>query len=487
MSEILKNLQEMIDNEEPVYFIIEDIDKTDTWDKHPLEFILLLHHILESILKDFFQNDKGISFNIREYHKKYDSSFNQYNIKQVIKIRNNIAHGGLIYDPIETKKMIRNYILYIQHIAKERDNINLKSFVTPLRIEEKLSNNEEVKDEEIANKENKTTSNSKKGIKYFILFLTSLIIAPLIYFNYFTSKSTQIFSGSPEGTYSNLSLDIVKKNIIPKAIVEFSNGSYANMEALAKSDKTDRVFGFVQRDVLQSLSDSAIYDNTEERKILNKTRVLFPMLLEEIHILVQEDNQEIQSFHDLKNKKIAIGAKKSGTFVTGNQLYKELFDKEIQTQPYQEFSKALYSLKEKNIDAIILVGGQPLKQLNQRIDGVKLIPYLQHRPKNGYSLCSIEKNSYPWLNKEKILTLCVESFLVTNRDIDSEYLDKVIKKFDKEKEHLKNLKENAKEWRNYHPKWKSFSSFECRPTLPFGVKYHPLVEWEQPCLEMKKE
>ena len=197
----------------------------------------------------------------------------------------------------------------------------------------------------------------------------------------------------------------------------------------------------------------------------------------EIHILVREDNLDIQNFRDLKDKKISIGMKDSGTAITAKALYFKLFHEEID-KIYQPFKEALKALKDRSIDAVVLTGGQPLSKLNKNRIGVRLISY-KGEPLDGYSIGYIKKSSYPWLKEEKIRTLSVKSFIVTNIDSNRENLLYLKEFLEKLKEYKINLRNN-KDVKVSHPKLKDLAQQRCLPVLPIGLEYHQFVKWDTP-------
>jgi TRAP-type uncharacterized transport system substrate-binding protein len=193
----------------------------------------------------------------------------------------------------------------------------------------------------------------------------------------------------------------------------------------------------------------------------------------------------VERFKDLKNRELSIAEENSGTSITAKRLYFKLFHEPIKNYHYQPFSEALKNLKDKNIDAIILTGGQPLSKLNQNMEGIKLLPY-QGEPLEGYPIGHILKSNYPWLKEERVRTLSVNSFIVTNASENPKHLY-FLKKFIEKLEAYKLRIRKGEEIEGVHQKWESFSRQRCLPPLYQGLEYHNIVKWNPRCKNNKNE
>ena len=476
MSRFLDELQKMIDTQQPVQDIIDKIKKANKR-QNSLVFVFLLSFILESLLRRVLENDDTLNNNITLYYAKFGNSdadkesgyetskfknnIYQKSLHSIKNIRNKIAHEGQIYKPRDHEEFIKTSLGFIHLISQDR-GVDLKSFFLPQKIE-KLD--------------------EKKRFKkiYFIAPVVLILIVTLFFAFKTDTPKTTILGGLKEGTYDAFSKNI-STYIIKGAEVKNSQGSIENINALNKNPKDERLFAFVQRDVLENFLKEAIQEDSKERDIIKRVRVLFPIITGEIHILVKKSSN-IDSFSDLEDKIISFGSKKSGTSLTAKRVYKKLFNnKDIITKPYKDFKKAIENLKDGRIDAIVLVGGQPLHILSD-IDGVKLVPYLRDKVIDGYSECWIKKDLYKRFNNREVRTLCVESFLVTNiKDDNDAYLKSVIDSFKSHERYLKSLSS-----KDIHSKWRDFSLSKCLPKLPYKLKYHSLIEWDREICTSKKE
>jgi TRAP transporter TAXI family solute receptor len=470
MSKFLQKFKKIIYDGVSTQQFLEKLENANIKD-NPILHIIFLHSITEALLRKILKNNLAIGKNIHEYHKKYpESFFKKEMIRKATSLRNKFSHDGFIYNHDKNVEAINIYRKYIKAIADEQ-KIDLEFFYP-------FNNNED-----------KGIYYPKKRFSAFVIIIFTSITLSILFglYHFFAptilpiiSSTKTILTASATGTYNKFAKDI--KKIQPDIEIITTKGSMDNMERIGKSDSSEKpLFAFVQYDVLEHLSKEALKEPLEERNILKNLRVLFPVSYGEIHVLVREGNDEIKSFQDLKGKKISIDSKKSGTYLTAKKLYQELFDEEISPTPYRPFPQLLDALRDGEIDAIMLTGGQPLNKLKKWIDGIKIIPYQREKPIGGYTPCEIKQESYHWLKEKSVQTLCVESFLVTNisQEIDDlKYLKKFIEKMNSLKREVKGLNKKQLNKKELHSKWRDFASFKYLPTLPTNVEYHPFVKWE---------
>lgn len=122
----LKHFQKIIDDNLPVADLLdkaEDLDKT-------MQHLYILHWVGETVLKKILNNGKSMGINIREYKKEFKTGTSFEQIQKSVKIRNDIAHNGLIWNPEEITFAIENYRIYIEKVSKEQ-KINLNKYTLP--------------------------------------------------------------------------------------------------------------------------------------------------------------------------------------------------------------------------------------------------------------------------------------------------------------------------------------------------------------------
>jgi hypothetical protein len=214
--------------------------------------------------------------------------------------------------------------------------------------------------------------------------------------------------------------------------------------------------GIVQSDVLAFVS--RVQTDPVLKRIATKTKMIFPLYNEEIHLL---GRQGIADFDDLAEKKVAIGKEGSGTYLTARLLFEVSDIRPAEMIPIGT-NDALTQLKAGTIDAMFYVAGYPVKLFKEDVtekDGLALIPILNKSIIEFYPRAEIPANTYQW-QPNTINTAAVKAVLVSFnfRRINCEYVG----------EFAQILNENI-DWlrKNGHPKWKSVD-------LNF-----PLRGWEQ--------
>ncbi len=264
-----------------------------------------------------------------------------------------------------------------------------------------------------------------------------------------------LITGGERGTYYQFGLNLqtlVKPQI--DLTVHQSRGSVENVYAVYQ--KPGVQLGIVQADVLAFVS--RVQSDPVLKRIASKTKMVFPLYNEEIHLLGRRD---ITDFDDLTDRRVAIGREGSGTYLTARLLFKtsEVVPKEMVTIDTDE---ALAELKAGRIDAMFYVAGYPVKLLTEKVraeDGLALIPITNKSILEFYPAAEIPAQTYAW-QENPVRTAAVKAVLISfdfrQRDCD------VVGRF------AQTLANNM-DWltKNGHPKWKAVD-------LDF-----PLKGWEQ--------
>jgi TRAP transporter TAXI family solute receptor len=265
-----------------------------------------------------------------------------------------------------------------------------------------------------------------------------------------------IMTGGEKGTYYQFGLNL-KELVEPMGIdleVLNSTGSIENLYAVYQRPHTQ--MGIVQSDVLAFVSK--VQSDPVLKRIATKTRMIFPLYNEEVHLL---GRQEIKDFDGLVGKRVAIGQEGSGTYLTARLLFEvsEVRPKEMVPVGTDE---ALSQLKAGRIDAMFYVAGYPVKLFTEDVsgdDGLALIPILNKSIVEFYPQSQIPAKTYIW-QRDPVDTVAVKAVLVSFdfRRSNCEYVG----------EFANALYENM-DWliANGHSKWKSVD-------LEF-----PLKGWEQ--------
>jgi TRAP transporter TAXI family solute receptor len=265
-----------------------------------------------------------------------------------------------------------------------------------------------------------------------------------------------VITGGEKGTYYQFGLnlqELAKTDGIQLSVYN-STGSIENLYAVYKKPRTQ--MGIVQSDVLAFVS--RVQTNPLLKRIANKTKMVFPLYNEEVHLL---GRRELSDFDDLAGKKVAIGEEGSGTYLTAKLLF-EVSDVQPEELIPIGTDDALVKLKAGEIDAMFYVAGYPVKLFKEDVseeDGLALLPILNKSILEFYPSAEIPSNTYQW-QPETINTVAVKAVLVSFdfRRANCEFVGQFAQLINA---NIDWLKENG------HPKWKSVD-------LEF-----PLQGWEQ--------
>jgi TRAP transporter TAXI family solute receptor len=271
-----------------------------------------------------------------------------------------------------------------------------------------------------------------------------------------TATELGLITGGEKGTYYQFGLNLqslVKQSGINLS-VHPSRGSIENVYAVYQRPGTQ--LGIVQSDVLAFVA--RVQSDPVLKRIAKKTKMVFPLYNEEIHILARPG---IAEFDDLTDRRVAIGREGSGTYLTARLLFNvsEVAPREMVPIDTDE---ALAELKAGRIDAMFYVAGYPVKLFSEGVtesDGLALVPIMNKSITEFYPRAEIPANTYAWQTKA-VRTVAVKSVLISFdfRRMDCDNVGKFAKTVS-----------DGMDWltKNGHPKWKAVD-------LNF-----PLKGWEQ--------
>ena len=265
-----------------------------------------------------------------------------------------------------------------------------------------------------------------------------------------------IVTGGPKGTYYQigLNLEALASQSGIALRVDNSKGSIENIYAVYQRPKTQ--LGIVQSDVLAFVS--RVQTNPVLKGIARKTKMVFPLYNEEVHLVGQSD---ILGFDYLSGRRVAIGKEGSGTYMTAELLFKV-----SGVDPAEKLAigtdDALAQLKRGSIDAMFYVAGYPVKLFSEEVkpeDNLNLIPITNKSILEFYPPSEIPAGTYGW-QPETVPTAAVKAVLVSYdfRNYHCQTVGRVAK-----------LVYENMDWltANGHSKWKSVD-----------LNY-PLKGWEQ--------
>lgn len=248
-----------------------------------------------------------------------------------------------------------------------------------------------------------------------------------------------LLSGLNGGTYEALAKDI-KAASSQEITVLNSNGSVDNYNQLINQDNNIFVT-FMQYDVLLANE----LQNPELRKDL---RVLLPLFLdEEIHLIAKKGSK-ITNLKDLRGKKVAIGVRGQGTYVTAQTIKQRTQTAWIDIE--MSSIDAYAALVKGEIDAYFYVGGSPVSSLTElgKDAPIQLVNIKSSSLEDIYTEKKIKKGTYPW-QTSTITTFAVPTLLVVNvKDMSKDTQRKLNTLLADTEKGLKGFQKTG------HPKWR---------------------------------
>ena len=265
-----------------------------------------------------------------------------------------------------------------------------------------------------------------------------------------------IITGGEKGTYYQFGLNLqalAKQNGLALT-VHPSRGSIENIQAVYERPGVQ--LGIVQSDVLAFVA--RVQSDPVLQRIAKKTKMVFPLYNEEVHLLARRD---VASFDDLADRRVAIGREGSGTYLTARLLFNVSEVRPREMVPI-DTDVALAELKAGRVDAMFYVAGYPVKLFSESVsaaDELALVPILNKSITEFYPLAEIPARTYGW-QPQGVPTVAVKSVLISfdfrRKDCDT------VGRFAK-------VATDNIDWlsRNGHPKWRTVD-----------LEY-PLKGWEQ--------
>ncbi|HEX7127735.1 MAG TPA: TAXI family TRAP transporter solute-binding subunit [Thermodesulfobacteriota bacterium] len=253
-----------------------------------------------------------------------------------------------------------------------------------------------------------------------------------------------IVTGGEKGTYYQFGLDLqaLAKRSGDTLAVHPSRGSIENVYAVYQRPGVQ--MGIVQSDVLAFVA--RVQTDPVLKRIAKKTRLVFPLYNEEVHLLA---HRGITAFEDLADKRVAIGREGSGNYLTARLLL-NLAEVAPREMLLIDTDEALAELKAGRIDAMFYVAGYPVRLFAEGVteaDGLALVPIVNKSITEFYPSVEIPPDTYRW-QPQPVATVAVKAALVSfdYRRNDCENVGRFARM----------LADNV-DWlrANGHPKWKT--------------------------------
>jgi TRAP transporter TAXI family solute receptor len=288
----------------------------------------------------------------------------------------------------------------------------------------------------------------------------------------------KIVTASERGTYIIIGRDLAT-HIAPDAGFDLealsSAGCVENIRRLRFEPGVK--FAICQSDAMRALMDQAEAGNKEAATLVRPLRVILPLYNEEIYFVVRADSP-LKFVHEIKDARINAGPIGSGTALTTLTLYRAMFKAEPQAT-YMTNEDALLALTSGKTDAVVIVGGQPMKLLaDMKPEAKALVRLLEFDASNPasrdvlktYFPATVSKASYPNLLDADLPALATKAYLVTY-DFRVDAAGAYLRKF------ARSLCANFASLQKFgHPKWKEVA-LEL-PELGEGWAYYPATAQE---------
>ncbi len=249
---------------------------------------------------------------------------------------------------------------------------------------------------------------------YLCLALCMLCVMPIF------AKSLQVYTGSKIGTYHNLAKDMEQALRYSETDVRVmeSNGSLDNIQQIQTSEAP--AVGIVQSDVLGFLKRSS---SERYSTLSNQIRMVLPLYKEEVHIIA---NKSIRSIYDLHGKRVVVGPKGSGSWLTAMNMFSMLDIKpsELRRKPPEE---GVIEVLKHTSDAMIYVAGKPVRlfrnveQLEKNdkfasmLDNVHFVPIQADALLREYAPSVITASDYNYVSVD-VPTIAVTAMLISHDD-----------------------------------------------------------------------
>lgn len=208
-----------------------------------------------------------------------------------------------------------------------------------------------------------------------------------------------------------------------------SAGSIANLTALQDEKITT---AFVQSDVAYwAYTGTGLFINKDAQKDLRAIASLYP---EAIHIVIRK-GLGIKTVADLRNRRVSVGARKSGTLLQSRLVLAayQLSEDDLKTE-YLNNQQSIEKLKNKELDAMFFSVGAPAPALTQLFTDSKEFtllslgtPQQQDIFRQGHYFLpyTIAADTYP--NSKEVKTISVYALWLCSADLDEDLVYQVTK------------------------------------------------------------
>lgn len=233
-----------------------------------------------------------------------------------------------------------------------------------------------------------------------------------------------IATGGTSGVYYPLGgalATLLQEQLGADASVQATQASVENVN-LVLSGRAE--LAFITGDTgFQAYEGSGAFEGEDPKKDLRSLAAFYPNYL---HIITTADSG-IESFSDLKGKKVAVGAPNSGTELAARVLFEGhgLSYDDI-TPDYLSFAEAVEQMKNGIVHAAVLSSGIPNSAIMdlETSHGVKIIPIeddaMEYLTKEYSYLGKTVIPAGAYSNKEDVPAISITNAMIVSKDLTEE-------------------------------------------------------------------
>lgn len=277
-----------------------------------------------------------------------------------------------------------------------------------------------------------------------------------------------IATGGPEGPYAAIGLGLMKiyENVFSHpASVRSTDGTLENIRLL-REKKAEMAFAMADAASFAYMGEN-FFQKQGPYKELRAMAALYPNYVQVITLF----GSPIETIHDLKGKRVGVGAPHSGVEANSRLLLDGHGISYEDIEPYYlSYSEAIEQLRQRTIDAAFVTSGLPNPSVLElmKTHSVRIIPIpvkeaeaLAHKYP-FFQLSEIPTGTY--MNGVSIPTVAIQNMMLVRHDLPEE----------KVYELTRVLFENVQELSRYHRAAKGIELSSAWTNLP--VPYHPGAE-----------
>lgn len=265
-----------------------------------------------------------------------------------------------------------------------------------------------------------------------------------------------VATGAPEGTYSKMfdqAVGVCQQRLVLTPYKPATSGSVQNVELLM-GNKVNA--GIVQADVL-------FFRAMTDNRTANTIKTLFGLHPEEIHLVARADGVKdggilgfggtrviFNDVTDLEDRNIgAVG----GSVITANILAAQSGIK-MNVIAMNSNADALSALRDKKVDAVVVVGGQPMTLISELSSEFKLLSINEKTAEKLNAIYSKATLNYSNVGANGVPTLATQALFVTRDYRTPEMVEALIAFRSCVKEKVSSLAEtlgNHEKWQDVDP------------------------------------